>query len=494
MATTATLGFDLKTEAPADLESDRELGPMLKLEPEDIQFTDRGFLTAPLRSSALRRLSYWVPAASIVSIFIVIGQWVYFVADDFCRAAQRNDLGFIGMQINEYRSWAGRFTSTGLIALTVRFGLVSAHIVPAILIALCLGVCTLVACRFHESTLPKRYTPLVGTLFCVGFLGLFENFGQSVLWFTGGMTYFVPYLLLACALLCAFPKSNKPKLAKACRVCAPAIMFLAVGCNEAVGATIVGTLVIACGLGGRALRRPLIPSTLGAILGFAVMIGAPGNALRRSANPQSLALLDLPVPAALSTLRLLCWLVTQRTLLVGMAVIIGMLVSNGTGVRRSVGLGGFLLFCGVSYGAVLLGFLSTGTPLTPRTRISAVAPMIAGIILLSWAAHDRRREQKAVPTTGIKPAGLMLCALATVGSATRSVVPAAIEARNSSSMAKQSTRLLITGRGTTTPIAIPGPNTVWGLANFAGDGEWVLRCVDQYYNTKGTYVGATSAK
>jgi Family of unknown function (DUF6056) len=444
-------------------------------------------LNAGLRA-AMRRVAPWMPAFGVVGIFMMIGRWVYFVADDFCRAAQRQNLGLLGMQLHEYRTWSGRFTSTGLIAVTMRFGITGAHLVPAVLAGICFVLCTFAARRLPQSIMPKQFAPLAGTLGALYFFGLFENFGQSVLWLTGGMTYFVPYLLFGCALLCTFSKTQgtKTRVAKLSRVGAPAFAFFAVGCNEAVGATLVGALLITCLAATPALRRLLLPSTLSSILGFAVMVASPGNALRQAANPHDQSLLQTPIPAALSTLRLLGWLVTERPLLVFVAAMIGILLNNERGPRKGTGLLGFA-FLGVSYGAVVLGFLSTGTPLTPRARISAIAPMIIAIVLAAWWANCRWRTSVPVERYNIKHSLSLFCAVAVIISATRSIVPAAADAKSHAKAAKESTRLLTLGTGTTTPIAVPGPDTVWGLANFAGEGDWVLRCADSYFKVKGTY-------
>jgi Family of unknown function (DUF6056) len=438
--------------------------------------------------TTMRNLAPWTPALGVVGIFMMIGRWVYFVADDFCRAAQHQNLGLLGMQLHEYRTWSGRFTSTGLIAVTMRFGMSAAHLAPAVFAGICFVVCTLAARRLPLSIMPKRFAPLAGTLGGLYFFGLFENLGQSVLWLTGGMTYFVPYLLFGCALLCAFPKTigSKTRRAKLSRIGAPAFAFFAVGCNEAVGATLVGALLVTILSSTSALRRLLLPSTIASIIGFAVMVVAPGNALRQAANPHDQALLETPILAALSTLRLLGWLLTQRPLLVFVAVMIGMLLGKEKGHRKGTGLLGFA-YLGVSYGAVLLGFLSTGTPLTPRARISAIAPMIIAIVLTAWWANSRWRASAPVEQHSIKPYATLFCAVAVMISATRSIIPAAADAHRHAKAAKESTRLLNLGRGTTTPIAVPGPDTVWGLANFAGEGDWVLRCADNYFNVKGTY-------
>jgi hypothetical protein len=524
------------------------------------------------RNQRLKELATWLPSLAIFTLFGVVGRWVFWVADDICRAVQRRNLGFLDMQLHEYRTWAGRYTSSALIGFAVKFGDTSAHIAPAVLAGLCLALCTAAALRIPASIVPKRYAPIVGALGCLSLFALFENFGQSVLWLTGGLTYFAPYLLIGAALLCAFPQTANPLVATAARLAAPTLTFLAVGCSEVVGATIVGGLIVACLFGSgrlsmlagpisaslrvppvspfptgkpdrglptlagpisaslrvppvspfptgkpdRGLRKQLWPCTLASLIGFAVMAASPGNAIRRSINPH-LPLRELPLSAVGETFRLFVWLISHRTLLVGVAIFVGTLLnpdssrlvpspdsgrilkSRKLGLHRGVELAGLSMFVGVPYGAVLLGYVSAGQGLTPRARISAIVPMMLGIVLLSWFANSRwtRRKtqsdgkQKTVPKRMerrvTRSTVFLLCALSIAAGAFQAIVPAAVATRNLSGVARDSAQKLTRNSGTTNPIGLVGPGTIWGLANFSGDGDWVLQCVESYYNVRGAY-------
>ncbi len=459
------------------------------------------------RSQRLKQLATWLPSLAILALFGVAGRWVFWVADDFCRAVQRQNLGFLGMQLHEYRTWAGRYTSSALIGFAVKFGETSAHIAPAVLAGLCLALCTIAALRIPASIVPKRYAPIVGALGCLGLFGLFENFGQSVLWLTGGLTYFAPYLLIGAALLCAFAQTRHHRVATAALAAAPILTFFAVGCSEVVGATIVGGLIVACLFGTDRLRKRLWPSTLASLIGFAIMAASPGNAFRRSINPH-LPIRELPLSAVGETFRLVVWLISHRALLVGVALFAGTLLRPDSGqilkilnlgLRRGIELAGLCMFIGVPYGAVLLGYVSAGQGLTPRARISAIVPMMLGIVLLSWSANSRwtqrktqsERKQKTGPNRLEGPitrsTAFLLCALSIVAGAFQAVVPAAVATRNVSGVARASLQKLDRNSGTTTAVGQVGPGTIWGLANFSGDGDWVLPCVESYYNVRGAY-------
>ncbi len=436
--------------------------------------------------SRIRELAFWLPSLAIITLFGVIGRWVYWVADDFCRGAESRDLGLLRMQAREYRGWSGRYTFNALIGVTTRLGLQSSHIAPPILAALSIGMFTAAAARLPESLIPKRYAPLYGALGCATLFGLYDNFGQSVLWLTGGLTYFVPFLFFAGALIAAFPRSNNATVARLSRGCALILIFLAVGCNEAIGALFVGCLVVSLLFGGSSIRKSMLAATLVSMMGFAVMAAAPGNAVRQSFI-QRRPLLELPIPAATDTLRLFVWLVSQRTLLVGVALITGVSLGRRLGSRAGLGLASVAILFGLTYGIDLLCIIGTGERLVPRARIAVIAPMLVGLVLLSWFASGRWERVK--PTKSLSKGRLLpMCAVSIFICALRSVVPAAAAAHNSSIVAERSTNRLVHSRGAQPPIGIPGPATIWGLANFSGDGDWALRCADSYFNVKGTYL------
>jgi Family of unknown function (DUF6056) len=477
-----------------------------RLTADALQMADRT-TTQEGGNKRTQNLAFWLPSLVIVALFGIIGRWVYWVADDFCRAVQRRNLGFVDMQLHEYRTWAGRYTSSALIGFAVKFGDTSAHIAPALLAGLCLALCTAAALRIPASIVAKRYAPIVGALGCLSLFGLFENFGQSVLWLTGGLTYFAPYLLIGAALLCAFPQTGHPRLVNVARFAAPVLTLLAVGCSEVVGATIVGGLIVACLFGTDRLRKQLWPSTLASLIGFAIMAASPGNAIRRSINPH-LPFRELPLSAVGETFRLMVWLISHRALLVGVAIFAGTLLrpnsgqilkSRNLGLCRAIELAGLSMFIGVPYGAVLLGYASAGQGLTPRARISAIVPMLLGIVLLSWSANNRwtqrktqsERKQESVANQMerriTRSTAFLLCALSIAVGAFQSIVPAAVASQKASGIARSSAQSFNRNSGTTNPIGLVGPGTIWGLANFSGDGDWVLPCVESYYNVRGAY-------
>ena len=438
----------------------------------------------------IRDLALWLPSLTIIALFSVIGRWVYWVADDFCRGAEGRDLGLIGIQSAEYRNWSGRYTFNALIGLVTRLGLRSSHIAPAVIAALTVAIFTACAARMPVSLMPKRYAPLIGALGCASLFGLYDNFGQSVLWLTGGLTYIVPFILFTGGLLLAFPRTSNPKLAGLSRIFAAVLTFLAVGCNEAIGALVAGSLAVGFVSGGRAIKRSVLPLVLISIAGFAVMAAAPGNDVRRSFTHRR-ALIELPLLAATDTLRLSIWLITERTLLVVVAVIAGLFLSRRLGQQPGLGLASLSVLAGLPYGVDLLGFVGTGDPLAQRARIAVIVPLVVGLILFSWFMGNHLVTFTPTEISS-KVRLLPICAVSVAICAVRSVAPAAAAAHNSSSMAERSNSRLLHLGGTTTPIGIPGPGVIWGLPIFAGDGDWALRCADSYFKVKGTYLDAKS--
>jgi Family of unknown function (DUF6056) len=450
-----------------------------------------GSTQASKESATIHRLLLWAPSAAIVGLFAWVGRWVYWVADDFCRGASARDLGLIGIQTAEYQNWSGRYTFNALIGLATRFGLNASQLAPPIIAALSVVIFTALARKLPAVLLPSGYAPLFGAFGCLGLFGLYENFGQSVLWLTGGLTYILPFLLFASALLFAFPNASNPRLAAGSQALASVLMFLAVGCNEAIGAAIVGGLIAGAMFGGKKLRWNLLPVLAFSLLGFAIMAAAPGNNTRRTfIRPRKLS--EVPIQAVTDTLRLFVWLLSQRTLLVFVAVGVGLTLARTLGKRHGLGLLSGSLLVGIPLGIDLLALIGTGNRLVQRARIAAVVPMLVGIVLFSWFTRAKLPERSFTTNRKEKTRFSLFLAFAIAICAARSVVPAAAAARNSAPISEQTTNLLVSGRGTTVPIAIPGPGTIWGLANFQGDGDWALRCADSYFNVKGTYLESNS--
>lgn len=195
----------------------------------------------------------------------------------------------------------------------------------------------------------------------------------------------------------------------------------------------------------------------------------------------------------------------------------------------------------MAYGTDFLAYAGSGDRLVPRSRIAFLLPTIVAISLGAWAWSTRADVERTLdkgawrrwprslgerPLTasridrslsaqpemnsprikgpqaqspgteiltglGSRVSGsrqLWIWAFCVGICAIRSVVPAAAAASNSANASKQSWQRLSNPISADTPIAIPGPATIWGFANFRGDGDWALRCADNYFNVKRTYL------
>ena len=102
--------------------------------------------THPSRSSRPRWLSVTcglaVAACSAALLaYAELGRFSRYVADDFCTAGILRDYSFLGAQRYWYLNWSGRYSFTlAITALERLFGLPIVPLLPALVLALWLGV------------------------------------------------------------------------------------------------------------------------------------------------------------------------------------------------------------------------------------------------------------------------------------------------------------------------------------------------------------------
>src|SRR6266481_9049603 len=69
------------------------------------------------RSFSWERLLFVIITAAFIAaiaIFINLGRYNRYMADDYCHAAALNRSGFVHVQVSNYLSWGGRFTYAAL--------------------------------------------------------------------------------------------------------------------------------------------------------------------------------------------------------------------------------------------------------------------------------------------------------------------------------------------------------------------------------------------
>lgn len=229
--------------------------------------------------------------------YAYLGLFSRYAADDYCTAGQVATRGLLGLELQLYEAWSGRFAFTFLVGVVELIGSGATRLLPALAVLAWLGALTWAIARigrllgWAETGLAAL---VVAEVVLVATLGSTADLGQSLYWQTGMLTYLAPLVLLAgyVAIVADCVRRDHPQAASvvACGVLA----FLAAGTSETYVAVQVVGLLLAAGLvlasGSARLRRVLLPllgvGLLGSVVAFGIVALAPGNAVRGGSGPR----------------------------------------------------------------------------------------------------------------------------------------------------------------------------------------------------------------
>lgn len=239
------------------------------------------------------------------------GQFVRYIADDFCTASIAHTQGWWQAQVYWYQQWSGRFGFTAIVSALELTGLTIVPLLPFITIIIWgIGLTWLIyKCMrllgYYNATLMPALSLTVLTL--AVYVLTNPQPGQAFFWFTGNLTYTLPlvcltFLALAGSYILDIAiKTNfnlqfyQRRRVQALLVSIAVGSFLTVGLNETHGLaqlTLITGLVIAVvilGLSRTNVWRSLLPALglalAASAIGFYLMYQAPGNATRTAHFP-----------------------------------------------------------------------------------------------------------------------------------------------------------------------------------------------------------------
>ncbi len=255
----------------------------------------------------------------LFAIFVhaYIGLSTRYNADDYCFAQLARSSGFLAAQGYWYTQYRGVFSHTAAISLA---GIAGPRIVsyfPSIVLALWLVGLTWSIWQFALMIGLRR--PFIASLLLAEVvifrtISATPNIVQSLFWQSGMFSYTAPLLLLVGYVGFIAYKSRKwPfRTTPYSLVLSIAFPFVAGGFSETYVAFQTGALFLAVGLAllllrGESFRRAtfrlLLGGFVGSILALAVVILAPGNAVRQANFPSPPGMLSVLVHSADYTLR-----------------------------------------------------------------------------------------------------------------------------------------------------------------------------------------------
>ena len=222
------------------------------------------------------------------------GVYTRYVTDDYCTAAAWQNKGFVKAMQYHRSQWSGRFSYYAIKAGVESIGPGTARVVPALMMVL-LAVAAAWTIG-NGLSLPRALS--ITAACAIAFADVhatpdaFSIFGPFV-WETGALTYMLPVVLFTIWAGLLFGPAS---LIHAC-IASVLVMFIAGGLSEtslsAQGMLTGGAFALALLHHNR--RQSWIAGTglLATIASLAVVLSAPGNALRASTLPPRPSLLDI---------------------------------------------------------------------------------------------------------------------------------------------------------------------------------------------------------
>ncbi len=234
-----------------------------------------------------------------------LGSFSRFLADDYCTHGTLLGLGLLGSQAHWYLNWSGRYSFTLLVNLTQLLGSSFTPLLIALTVPLWLGVLTVslrTALRALSGANSWGLSLLLGSLILIATVNGTPDLYQSLLWQTGLVTYVVPLVLgtaylgwMASLLL----RETSEKIRRWGWALSFVWAFVAGGFSETyVSMQTAGLLMLSAATFFPRWRSTLSPiravavaGLIGSLLSMMVIIGAPGNEIRRSLMPDPGSLL-----------------------------------------------------------------------------------------------------------------------------------------------------------------------------------------------------------
>lgn len=239
---------------------------------------------------------WWSSSIIFVSIAIfALNILTPFIADDlayiyYFGAGQPKSIDnfsdLVGSQINHYNMWGGRVVVHGIAQTLLQLPLAVLAILKT-----CVYLVFVYLIYKHITGYNKSHSLSLFWLINLGIWFFIPSFGDTILWTTGSANYLWGTSIILCFLLPY--RLHKPQ-----QICTKwqtfiySILMLALGViagctneNTAAGMLVIATLfVYVAYMESKKISQPLSFGITGALLGYVVMIIAPGNFSRTSAG------------------------------------------------------------------------------------------------------------------------------------------------------------------------------------------------------------------
>ncbi len=244
-------------------------------------------------SSLLSAGLFGLASLLVILLFLLLGQYAYPSADDFCMAAGVQREGLWPHLWQHYQGWSGRYTGNALYAIfPLVFGMYAGYFwLPVILIAGLFSAPAFLLSRLFRLSVFSWPVLLVSLCFVAVFLLGMKHTASSLYWLAGALTYQSGNILLLLALGLMIEirdrqLEHRPSFLPSLLLII--VIVLAVGSNEIAMIVLTGLLLFVAAMQAKSSTKSRwvwMLFLLVAAIGFAIVYFAPGNAVREATFP-----------------------------------------------------------------------------------------------------------------------------------------------------------------------------------------------------------------
>lgn len=201
----------------------------------------------------------------VTGIYLFAATYTRYAADDYCEYMSARTIGVGQNVMMQYHQWSGRFAYFAISGFARLVPMPYAGIVTFLVLLAWLAA--LAALVRHV---------VIAMLLIVVTLGTAPNLLQSVYWLTGSLTYTLPLALICLNAWLITTNRNLSTIV--------VIAFVTSGLSETAGIAQIVTLAFLYAALPQ-YRRRTCAALVGALGGMAIVVAAPGNAVRRAYFP-----------------------------------------------------------------------------------------------------------------------------------------------------------------------------------------------------------------
>lgn len=472
-----------------------------------------------------------MPIVSIIGVlttglallgYSILGFFSRYYADDYCMSGLVLQRGFWQAQLEQYLSWSNRYAGMFVLSLSELFGRSAIQVWTALVVVLLVAALAWTLAEFNRwlALSFSRWMLILLAELAVFFMILFSpQLYQSLFWRIGLITYTLPlvFLVFLIGLIVYCSVQTTPgqipwKGVFACFLLA----FFAGGFSETYVTLqtslfsfgIAAVFFLARNPSRRNWLSMVIAVLAGSLLALAVVLAAPGNAIRQAAMPPPPGFLTLVKMVVTHAFLFIYRTLAANSLQVVLAVLIPSLLVYGYCVDREtprwrpsllvlallfIPAAGFVLIAVVmTPAAYIQSSYPDGRALVQAGFLMAVVLIIIGVLIgvIFTQLHQWAEEPVPPYLHGLVALLVVILLLYPVYDARKNAALLPEYRARAVSWDARDARIRAARQSGESMVVVKGFNAPGNLAEFQTDPkDWVNQCAASYYDLKIIQVG-----